>query len=355
MLFYSLAPTLDPAPNVIQNVHPLILPPVLHPQCTSLCDPGTPVPSESAMDASNNTIPLLFTDTPYPMAQIPVHEWYTLVVGPLPKGAEREHWLEEFTPYGCLGVQQTQQKKHHGFQTWSMCLAFKSRRHLGMVYNTLTSQAEIRGLSQFQIKDVFMEMVSYIWLFEPRYIEHAIAYHRSQSDLQEMVKRAPLITSAIRLPPTCQEILISHSFKCAWWQEHNSNPSSSFKHRFLDTLTFPPCLSGGNQSLLPPLAKERICPMDIVSFEKTWLFDKLASIAISDIPPYLHRLEMVMHSHLEPPPRSQVMEFSVYMWPTNGPYDKLIQLIAKWVIEDGGSCVNVEWSSTCRANETFGY
>ncbi|KAF9515429.1 hypothetical protein BS47DRAFT_1391614 [Hydnum rufescens UP504] len=115
-------------------------------------------------------------------------EWYTLVVGPLPKGAERERWLEEFAPYGCLGVRQTQQKKHRGFRTWSMCLAFKSRRHLGMVYNTLTSQAEIRGLSQFQIKDVFMEMVSYIWLFEPRYIEHAIAYHRSQSDLQEMVK-----------------------------------------------------------------------------------------------------------------------------------------------------------------------
>ncbi|KAF9504990.1 hypothetical protein BS47DRAFT_1400844 [Hydnum rufescens UP504] len=126
MLFYSLAPTLDPAPNVIQNVHPLILPPVLHPQRTSLCDPGTPAPSESAVDASNNTIPLLFTDTPYPMAWIPVHEWYTLVVGPLPKGAEREHWLKEFTPYSCLGVQQTQQKKHCGFRTWSMCLAFKS-------------------------------------------------------------------------------------------------------------------------------------------------------------------------------------------------------------------------------------
>jgi hypothetical protein len=161
-----------------------------------------------------------------------------------------------------------------------------------------------------------------------------------------MVRHAPLITSVIHLPPACQEIHISHSFEHAWWQEHNSDPLSSFKHQFLDTLTFPPCLSGGNQSLLPLLAKEQICPMDVVSFDKTWLFDKLASIMISDIPPHLCCLEMVMHGHLEPPPWSQVKEFSVYMCPTNGPYDKLIQLIVKWVIEDGGSHVNVEQSST---------
>ncbi|KAF9503708.1 hypothetical protein BS47DRAFT_1402145 [Hydnum rufescens UP504] len=219
---------------------------------TSLCDPGTPAPSESAMDASNNTIPLLFTDTPYPMARIPVHEWYTLN-----------------SPLTVALVYDKPSRRN--------TVAFKHGQCV------LPSNLDD---TWFQIKDVFMEMVSYIWLFEPRYIEHAIAYHRSQSDLQEMVKCAPLITSVIRLPLTCREILISHSFERAWWQEHNSNPSSSFKHRFLDTLTFPPHLSGGNQSLLPPLAKERIRPMDVVSFEKTWLFDKLASIAISDIPPY---------------------------------------------------------------------
>ena len=86
--------------------------------------------------------------------------------------------------------------------------------------------------------------------------------------------------------------------------------------------------------------------MDVMSFDKTWLFDKLASIMISDIPPYLHCLQMVMCGHLEPPPWSQVKEFAVYMWLTNRPYNKLIQLIAKWVIEDRGSCVNVEQSST---------
>ncbi|KAF9509128.1 hypothetical protein BS47DRAFT_1365465 [Hydnum rufescens UP504] len=220
-----------------------------------------------------------------------------------------------------------------------------SQRHLGVVYNTLISQGDVRGLDEFQVKDIYTEMVSYIWLFEPRYIEQAIAHHRSQSDLCEMMKHAPLITSTIPLPPTCQEMPISHSFERTWWQEHNSDPSSSFKHRFLDTLTFPPCLSGGNQTLLPPLAKERIHPMDIVSFNKAWLFDKLVSIAISDIPPYLHHLEMVMHGHLEPPPRSQVKEYAVYMWPTNGPYDKLIQLIAKWVMEDGGpSYWNLIWT-----------
>jgi hypothetical protein len=114
MLFHSLAPTLDPAPNTIQNVHPLIIPQVLYPQRTSLFNPGTPAPSESAVDARNNMMPLLFTDIPYPMAWIPVHKWYTLIVGPLPKGAEWERWLEEFAPYGCLGVQKIQQKKHRG-------------------------------------------------------------------------------------------------------------------------------------------------------------------------------------------------------------------------------------------------
>ncbi|KAF9510605.1 hypothetical protein BS47DRAFT_1395812 [Hydnum rufescens UP504] len=110
-----------------------------------------------------------------------------------------------------------------------------------------------------------------------------------------------------------------------------------------------------NPSLLPPHAHDRIRPMDVVSFDRTWLFDRLALIPISDIPPDLRRLEMIMRSHLEPPPRSQVKDFSVYMWPTNGPYDELIRRIAKWVIEDGGSRVSVGRSSTQRADETFGY
>ncbi|KAF9514826.1 hypothetical protein BS47DRAFT_1361394 [Hydnum rufescens UP504] len=250
MLFHSLP---DLAPDTIQNVYLLAVPPVLYPQQLSPRDPGSPAPSsESAADASDSMVPLLFTDIPYLMARTPVHKWYTLVVSPLAKGAQREHWLKEFAPYGCLG-------------------------------------GDVRGLDEFQVKDVYTEMVSYIWLFEPQYIEQAIAHHHSQSDLHEMMKR-------------------------------------------------------GNQTLLPPLAKERIHPMDIVSFDKAWLFDKLASIAISDIPPYLHCLEMVMHGHLEPPPQSQVKEFAVYMWPTNGPYDKLIRLITKWVMEDGGpSYWNLIW------------
>ncbi|KAF9504253.1 hypothetical protein BS47DRAFT_1401622 [Hydnum rufescens UP504] len=206
MLFHSLP---DLAPDTIQNVYLLAVPPVLYPQQLSPRDPGSPAPSsESAADASDSMVPLLFTDIPYLMARTPIHKWYTLVVGPLAKGAQREHWLKEFVPYGCLS----------------------SQRHLGVVYNTLISQGDVQGLDEFQVKDVYMEMVSYIWLFKPRYIEQAIAHHRSQSDLREMMKRAPLITSTIPLPPTCQEMPISHSFERAWWQEHNSDPSSSFKH-----------------------------------------------------------------------------------------------------------------------------
>ncbi|KAF9506245.1 hypothetical protein BS47DRAFT_1399682 [Hydnum rufescens UP504] len=186
-------------------------------------------------------------------------------------------------------------------------------------------------------------------------LERAIAWHRSQWDLQEMMKRALLVTTTIRLPPMCRERPVSPVIERTWWKEHGSDPSMSFKYRFLENLSFPPCLSGNNPSLLPPHAHDRIRPMDVVSFDRTWLFDRLALIPISDIPPDLRRLEMIMHSHLEPPPWSQVKDFSVYMWPTNGPYDELIRRIAKWVIEDGGSCVSVGRSSTQRADETFGY
>ncbi|KAF9507053.1 hypothetical protein BS47DRAFT_1398919 [Hydnum rufescens UP504] len=237
-----------------------------------------------------------------------------------------------------------------------MSLAFKSQLHLHTVHAMLMSQANVRGLAQFQVKDAFTpEMVAYIWLFEPRYVEQAIAWHHSQWDLQEMMKCAPLVTTTIRLPPMCRERPVSPVIEHAWWKEHGSDPSMSFKYRFLENLSFPPCLSRNNPSLLPPHAHDRIRPMDIVSFDRTWLFDRLALIPISDIPPDLRHLEMIMRSHLEPPPRSQVKDFSVYMWPTNGPYDELIQQIAKWVIEDGGSRVSVGRSSTQRADETFGY
>ncbi|KAF9510603.1 hypothetical protein BS47DRAFT_1395810 [Hydnum rufescens UP504] len=311
---------------------------------------------ESGPDSNHNTSSLLFTDIPYPLARMSIHQWYTLVVGPVLWGAEQEHWLEEFVVYGCLGVRRIQEKKYRNSRTWSMSLAFKSQLHLHTVHAMLMSQANIRGLARFQVKDAFTpEMVAYIWLFEPRYVEQAIAWHRSQWDLQEMMKRTPLVTTTIRLPPMCRERPVSPVIERAWWKEHGSNPSMSFKYRFLENLSFPPCLSGNNPSLLPPHAHDRIRPMDVVSFDRTWLFDRLALIPISDIPPDLRHLEMIMRSHLEPPPWSQVKDFSVYMWPTNGPYDELIRRIAKWVIEDGGSCVSVGRSSMQRADETFSY
>jgi hypothetical protein len=310
---------------------------------------------ESPLDANHNASSLLFTDIPYPHARTPVHQWYTLIVGPVLKDAEREHWLEEFVAYGCLGIRRIQQKKTRGSRAWSLCLAFKSRQHLNNVHAVLTSQANLRGLNQFQVTDVVSDMVSYTWLFEPRYIEQAIAHHRSQLDLREMMMRAPLVTPTICLPRACQERPVSHEFERTWWKEHNSNPSTSFKYRFLENPIFPPRVSGGDRSLSPPHANDRIRLMDIVTFDKTWLFNKLALMTVANIPPELRRLEMVMRGHLEPPPRSQVKEFAVYMWPTNGPYDKLIRQIGRWAVEDQGSRVSVERSSTRRADETFGY
>ncbi|KAF9509324.1 hypothetical protein BS47DRAFT_1396952 [Hydnum rufescens UP504] len=157
---------------------------------------------ESGPDLNHNASSLLFTYIPYPLARMSIHQWYTLV-----------------------------EKKYRNSQTWSMSLAFKSQLHLHTVHAMLMSQANVRGLAQFQVKDAFTpEMVAYIWLFEPQYVEQAIAWHRSQWDLQEMMKRAPLVTTTIRLPPMCQERPVSPVIECAWWKEHGSDPSMSFKY-----------------------------------------------------------------------------------------------------------------------------
>ena len=77
--------------------------------------------------------------------------------------------------------------------------------------------------------------------------------------------------------------------------------------------------------------------LDVVTMDGLWLVRKVRSMPLKDVSPHLLHLANRMESHVRRPLGQVPQPFQLKLWPTAGPYDKVIRCVARWAAQDLGS------------------
>ena len=81
----------------------------------------------------------------------------------------------------------------------------------------------------------------------------------------------------------------------------------------------------------PPIRKNRLWEMEVITFEGSWLLDQLRQEPTSPVPLDMHRLEALIFAHKS---RAQKWQpFAIPMYPTDGPIDAVIHQLAQWAFD----------------------
>src|SRR5260221_4039795 len=116
-----------------------------------------------------------------------------------------------------------------------------------------------------------------------------------------------------------------HSSKFHLWLQCVPTTCMSF---FSTKITPPqePC----SMEEYPPIRKNQLWEMEVITFEGSWLLDQLRQEPMSPVPLDMHCLEALIFAHKS---RAQKWQpFAVPMYPTDGPINAVICQLAQWAL-----------------------
>jgi len=105
---------------------------------------------------------------------------------------------------------------------------------------------------------------------------------------------------------------------------------TNYMHEFLWYKDYPP-QEPCSMEEYPPIGKNRLWEMKVITFEGSWLLDQLRQEPTSPVPLDMHRLEALIFAH-----KSQAQKwqpFAVPMYPTDRPVDAVICQLARWAFD----------------------
>ena len=105
---------------------------------------------------------------------------------------------------------------------------------------------------------------------------------------------------------------------------------TNYMHEFLQYKDYPP-QEPCSMEEYPPIGKNQLLEMEVITFEGSWLLDRLRQEPTSPVPLDMHCLEALIFAH-----KSQAQKwqpFAVPMYPTDGPIDAIIRQLAWWAFD----------------------
>lgn len=255
-----------------------------------------------------------------PVAVVPVDTWYVIEASHVDLGhCTSAYWKERLEDINAFGVRVWKKAKRAG-EAGNLSLLFKS------------VQARDMALRRFRASPppgCNRQYIEVLTLMDP---EAASAAHISNLDLgyinQAYAHKPQFFPGILSLAPPAYR-------------------KAAAAHHFFDSDRFPPVLATRSERCpkLNDLTRKR--PMRMVSFSLDWAETQGAIHPNLSSNLHYHRLLTLMRAQVH---RQGKKDIRVNIWPTDGPYDEILRILARLAHNVFGSAVTLPL-----LDETFGY